>query len=98
MLRKLLALLNQGSMTFSEVAVAMDLTEVELRNRLDMMVRMGQLEAVPIMGDSMDPEGDCPGCVLSGRCHDDDCSDGVPTVGYRLTEKGMRLARKGEGE
>ena len=97
MLRKLLMLLDQGSMTFSEMASAMEVSEVDLRNRLDMLVRMGHMEGVPIMGDSEDPSGDCPGCVLSGRCFDDSCSDGKPTVGYRLTEKGMRLARKGEG-
>ena len=97
MLRNLLRLLDQGSMTFSEVATAMEMSEVDLRNRMDMLARMGHLETVPIMGTSEDPSGDCPGCVLSGRCLDDSCSDGKPTVGYRLTEKGLRLARKGVG-
>ena len=95
MIRRLLELLDQGSMTFGQVAKEVGLTEAELRSRMDMLVRMGHLEAVPIGGDSLDPGADCPGCILSGRCLSDSCSDGVPTVGFRLTEKGMRLARKG---
>jgi hypothetical protein len=58
-----------------------------------MMVMMGQLDAVTIDGDSTQPEMNCPGCLMASTCREDDCSDGVPVVGYRLTDKGRRLAR-----
>jgi predicted ArsR family transcriptional regulator len=98
MIRRLLVLLDQGSMTFGRVAQEMGLSEAELRGRMEMMVRMGHLESVPLNGDSLDPGVNCPGCLLSGRCLTDSCSDGVPTVGFRLTEKGRRLARKDLGD
>lgn len=92
-IRQLLVLLDSGGLTFSEVAERAGLGEVELRNRLDVMASMGHLEVVPIMGDDQDPEGTCPGCVFSSRCKQDTCSDGMPVMGYRLTDKGKRLAR-----
>ncbi len=95
MIRRLLVLLDEGSMTFGQLAVEMGLTEAELRGRMEMLVRMGHLDSVPLAGDSPDPGADCPGCVLSGRCLTDSCTDGVPTVGFRMTEKGRRLVRKG---
>jgi predicted ArsR family transcriptional regulator len=92
-IRQLLAVLDEGGMTFAEVAARLGLGEMELRNRLDMMASMGHLEAVPVGGDDRDPAGSCPGCVFSSRCKEDTCSDGMPVVGYKLTDKGRRLAR-----
>jgi hypothetical protein len=92
-IRQLLALLDEGGLTFSEVASRVGLGEVELRNRLEMMASLGHLEAVPVRGDGRGPEDQCPGCVFSARCKKDTCSDGSPVVGYRLTDKGRRLAR-----
>ena len=94
MIRQILTLLEEGDMTFSEVAGRMGLSEPELRNRLEMMTSMGHLESVPIQGDTLDPSADCPGCAFSSSCVEDSCSDGVPVVGYRVTDKGRRLARK----
>ena len=94
MIRRLLVLLDQGSMSFSELAEELGLTQVDLKGRMELMVRMGHLEAIDLRGHHEDGGGGCPGCVLSGRCRDKTCDDGTPMVGYRLTEKGMRLARK----
>jgi len=97
MIRKALQLIDSGSITLSEMALELDMTEADLKSRLEMMVMMGQLEAVTIPGDAIDADGLCPGCVMASTCREDECSDGVPAVGYRLTEKGQRLAR-GKGE
>ena len=97
MIRKALQLIEKGSITLSEMAIELGLTEADLKSRLEMMVMMGHLEAVTIPGDAMDPEGHCPGCTMASTCRKDECSEGVPAVGYRLTEKGQRLAR-GKGE
>jgi hypothetical protein len=97
MIRKALALIDKGSTTLSEMALELGMTEADLKARLENMSRMGLLEAVTIPADAADPEGHCPGCVMASTCKDDVCSDGNPTVGYRLTDKGRRLAR-GEGE
>jgi hypothetical protein len=93
MIRNALALIDRGSITLSEMAMELDMSEADLKNRLEMMVMMGHLEAVPIAGDSPDPDLDCPGCLMAGTCREEVCSDGVPVVGYRLTAKGKRLAR-----
>ena len=90
---QLLVMLDEGGLTLSEMAERSGLGEVELRNRLEVMASMGHLEVVPIMGDDLGPDGSCPGCVFSSRCKADTCSDGMPIVGYRLTDKGRRLAR-----
>lgn len=97
MIRKALRLIDKGSITFSEMALELGMTEADLKNRLETMVMMGHLEAVTIPGDSVDPEGHCPGCVMASTCREDVCSEGVPLVGYRLTEKGRRLVRSEEG-
>ncbi len=96
MLRKALMLIDKGSITFSEMALELDMNEADVKNRLETMVMMGHLEAVTIPGESADPEGHCPGCVMASTCKQDACSDGIPVVGYRLTEKGRRLARSEE--
>ncbi len=93
MIRELLILVDQGSMTLGDMAVKMDMSEADLKNRMEMMVRMGHLEAMAIGEESPDPEGDCPGCVMASKCQDDTCSDGPVMVGYRITEKGQRIAR-----
>ena len=97
MIRKLLILMDQRSMTLTELASEMDMTEADLKSRMEMMVRMGQLEAVMLDGEEPEPDAKCPGCVMASTCRDDTCSEGAPVVGYRLTEKGRRLARGGEG-
>jgi hypothetical protein len=97
MIRKALELIDAGSITLSEMALELGMTEAELKTRLETMVRMGHLEALTIPGDAVDPDGHCPGCLMAGTCRDEVCSDGVPLVGYRLTEKGRRLVR-GQGE
>ena len=97
MIRKALQLIDNGSITLSEMSIELGMTEADLKSRLEMMVMMGQLEAVTIPGDTVDPEGHCPGCTMASTCKVDECSDGVPVVGYRLTEKGQWLAR-GKGE
>jgi hypothetical protein len=96
MIRKALMLIDRGSTTLSEMASELDMTEADLKNRLEMMVMMGHLEAVTIVGDSEEPEANCPGCVMASTCREDECSDGVPVVGYRLSDKGRRLARGAE--
>jgi len=66
-------------------------------------VQLGNLEAVHLEGGPGGTEEGCPGCVLAAVCRDEDsCTEGRPVVGYRLTEKGRRLARgtlgaQGEG-
>lgn len=97
MIRNALALIDRGSITLSEMAMELGMSEPDLKNRLEMMVMMGHLEAVTITGDSMDAELDCPGCLMASTCREDECSDGVPVVGYRLTDKGRRLAQGKEG-
>jgi len=98
MIRKALQLIDRGSITLSEMAIDLGMTEADLKSRLEMMVMMGHLEAVTIPGDAIDPEGHCPGCIMASTCRADECSDGAPAVGYRLTDKGRRLARgKGDG-
>lgn len=97
MIRKALALIDKGSITLSKMALDLGMTEADLKDRLENMARMGLLEAVTIPADAVDPEGHCPGCVMASTCRDDVCSEGDPTVGYRLTEKGRRLAG-GDGE
>ncbi|UCC92929.1 MAG: hypothetical protein JSW25_09735 [Thermoplasmata archaeon] len=93
MIRKALVLIDKGSITLSEMAMELDMSEADLKSRLEMMVMMGHLEAVTIAGDSHDPDLDCPGCLMASTCREDECSEGVPVVGYRLTDKGRRLAR-----
>ncbi len=93
MIRKLLILVDQGSMALGDMAVEMDMTEADLKGRMEMMVRMGHLEAMTIDEESPDPEGDCPGCVMASKCQDDTCTDGPVVVGYRITEKGRRIAQ-----
>ena len=96
MIRKLLTLIDRSSMTLGEMAVEMDMSEADLKGRMEMMVRMGQLEAITIDEESPDPEGDCPGCVMAAKCREDICSDGPTVVGYRITEKGQRIAQGSE--
>jgi hypothetical protein len=99
MIRKALELIDAGSITLSEMALELGMTEAELKSRLETMVRMGHLEALTIPGDAVDPDGHCPGCLMAGTCRDEECSEGVPVVGYRITEKGRRLIRgRGEAE
>ena len=93
MIRRTLALIDAGSVTLSGLAMELDMTEADLKNRLEMMVAMGHLEAVSIPGDAAEPEDHCPGCVLASTCREDVCSEGTPVVGYRLTDKGRRLVR-----
>ena len=93
MIKKMLVMIDQGPMTLSEMAEQTDLTEADLKNRLEMMVRMGHLEALHLDADAQEPEAACPGCVMAAKCQAEECSDGPPVVGYRLTDKGRRLAR-----
>ena len=97
MIRKALAIIDRGSITLSVMAQELGLTEADLKNRLETMVMMGLLEGIPIPGDAIDPEEHCPGCVMASTCREDVCSEGVPVMGYRLTDKGRRLARNGGG-
>ena len=96
MIRKLLILVDQGSMTLGDMAVEMDMSEADLKGRMEMMVRMGHLKAITIDEESPDPEGDCPGCVMASKCQEETCSDGPTVVGYRITEKGRRIAQDPE--
>ena len=97
MIRRMLALVDGGSITLSEMAHELGLTEADLKGRLEMQVRMGNLEAITLDVDDPEPEERCPGCVMASVCRDETCSDGAPVVGYRLTDKGRRIARGGEG-
>ncbi len=91
MIRHVLQMIAEGGIPLPELAAKIGLREPELKNRLEMMVRMGYLEAINI---TEVPEGElpCHGCLMAARCKDEDCSDGPPVVGYRLTEKGKRVA------
>lgn len=97
MIRKTLALLDGGSITLSEMARELEMSEPDLKNRLEMMVSMGHLEAVSFAPGEAEDGTACPNCVLASVCRDDTCSKGAPVVGYRLTEKGRRLVRGREG-
>ncbi len=97
MIRNTLTMIDEGSITLSEMALELGMTEADLKSRLETMVMMGHLEAITIPGDSDAPEEHCPGCVMAGTCREDMCSGGVPVVGYRLTEKGRRIVRSGRG-
>jgi DNA-binding HxlR family transcriptional regulator len=87
----MLVVVAEGTRSFSELADEFGLREPELKNRLEMMVRMGYLEAIHAH-EVPEEELHCHGCLMAARCKDDDCSDGPPVVGYRLTEKGRRVA------
>lgn len=96
MIRELLILVDQGSLTLGDMAVKMDMSEADLKGRMEMMVRMGHLEAIAIDEWSSAPEGDCPGCVMASKCQEETCSDGPVIVGYRITEKGRRIGQSPE--
>jgi hypothetical protein len=98
MIRKTLAMIDQGSITLSQMALELGMTEADLKSRLETMVMMGHLEAITVPGDANDPEEHCPGCVMASICKDEVCSEGAPVVGYRLTEKGRRIVRSYRGD
>ena len=96
MIRKLLTLIDKSSMTFGEMAVKLDMSEADLKGRMEMMVRMGQLEAITM--------ADLIGTLYEFGRRDADnrppltgmCSDGPTVVGYRMTEKGRRIVQAPE--
>jgi hypothetical protein len=89
-------MIDRGSITLSEMALELGMTEADLKSRLETMVRMGHLEAITIPADAERPDDHCPGCVMASTCREDVCSEGVPVVGYRLTDKGKRIIGKGK--
>lgn len=91
MIREALEMIDRGSITLSKMAQELGMSEADLKNRLEMMVMMGHLEAVTIPRSAIDPEGHCPGCLMASTCKGDVCSEGVPIVGYKLTDKGRRM-------
>lgn len=75
-------MIDQGDMTFNEIAGELGLGRDELKFRLEMMEHVGEIEFV------INNQIECSGC---SRCSDTKCSGDNQLVLYRLTEKGRKI-------
>ncbi|MFA5311908.1 MAG: hypothetical protein WC375_01160 [Methanomassiliicoccales archaeon] len=94
MIVELLETIMAGEFTLSDAGRKLGLGTDELKQRLDMMERMGYVERVggsaPKCGEGPIPCSSCRSC--KGGC----CGPGKAKElnGYQLTEKGRRLVAK----
>jgi len=82
MIKDILKLMSLGGITLPEMARRLGAGLDDLKNRLEMMERMGYVEALHEVGRS-----ECPSChtskCLAGDCHSESAI-------YHLTKKGLR--------
>lgn len=94
MIKKILNLISQGNITFAELAKRLEINDIELRNRLELMEHMGYLKNQA-----------SENCVLESKCNscpqqNDSCPGNVYkqnliiTQTYQLTKKGKHVCDK----
>lgn len=80
--KKILQLIDQGNMTFNDIADELELSRNELKFRLEMMEHMGEIESIS------DNQDGCSGCCSSK------CSGMNQLVIYQLTKKGKKIINR----
>lgn len=86
MLRSILEIMARGGRSFSELALSLDISTRELRNRIQTLENMGYVEKLPGTG----AEKACTFCPTASGC--DGCGSNLqfPDT-YRITSKGRKL-------
>ncbi len=91
MIKEFLKLMSLENLTLAEITQKLKISRDELKNRLEMMKRMGYIEA--LSEDKPNSESACASCRMTKFCSP--CSEGnagnLRITVYRLTDKGRRV-------
>ena len=86
MLRSILEIMARGDRSFSELALLLNISTRELRNRLQTLENMGYVERLPGIGG----EKACTFCPTASGC--ESCRSNLQFPdSYRITSKGKKL-------
>ena len=86
MLKDILEIMSRGDRSFSELALSLDISTRELRNRLQTLENMGYVERLPGIGG----EKACTFCPTASGCESCGSNIQFPDT-YRITSKGKKL-------
>ncbi|MCK5774368.1 MAG: winged helix-turn-helix transcriptional regulator [Thermoplasmata archaeon] len=93
MLRSILEIMSRGGRSFSELALSLDISTRELRNRLQTLENMGYIEKM-----HGDEDGRaCTLCSSASRCGGCPSNFDFPNS-YGVTRKGMKLISERIGQ
>jgi len=95
MIKEILTKIAQGNTTWNELVKALNLTHIEMSNRLETLESMGYIRTV-CQGKTEDVKN-CPGCPMNRTCSNlkSTKKDMIIKV-YELTEKGKRACNTHE--
>jgi hypothetical protein len=93
MIKQILILLSQGTLTIAEIAHEMNMSKEDVMNHFEMMERMGYLEKSTITATTdriHEPGRVCAFCPEAKRCLSKKtiCGDGIY---YQMTPKGKKI-------
>ena len=91
MIKEILSLSSKGNLSFSEISRELKISQDELKHQMEMMERMGYLEAICEPPSST--EDKCRFCSMGGSCSGGGANHPSGKT-YRLTEKGKRVCSK----
>ena len=86
MLKDILEIMSRGDRSFSELALSLDISTRELRNRIQTLENMGYIEKLPGIGG----EKACTFCPTASGCESCGSNIQFPDT-YRITSKGKKL-------
>ena len=86
MLRSILEIMAHGDLSFSELALSLEISTRELRNRLQTLENMGYVETLPGIGG----EKACTFCPTASGCESCGSNIQFPDT-YQITPKGRKL-------
>jgi Mn-dependent DtxR family transcriptional regulator len=88
MIKDLLKHISLGNLTFNEMARRLKIGRCELKDRLEMMERMGYIQRVQGAANT-DGGAACALCSMANGCPKANAGE-QKTMGYFLTDKGKR--------
>ncbi len=89
MIKKILNIISQGTITLNDLAQKLNVNQNKLKNRLKLMEHLGYIEAIPNSYCNIDSAcSNCP--VYTMGCDDDKKLRANSTI-YCLTKKGRKV-------
>ena len=92
MIKKILKLMLQKNISFSELANALKINQSELKNRFEIMVNMGYIKV--IHEDDCELGFKCKSCPAANKRCNDTKAYSLNTIAYRVTAKGKRIVMR----
>ena len=90
MIKEILTLMCEGTLTLIEIAEKLKITRQELFNRLETLEHMGYIKK---LCTTTTEKNKCISCTIAGSCVECDSTESFG-ISFQLTKKGKKVCQK----